>query len=87
MDENGEARRVTHLGWEIRISLSPARTEAQMAGHADLWRDGVHRCRIALSGHFPSADSACDALERKSHDWIADWNTRKHSGDTGFSDL
>ncbi|VTU17209.1 hypothetical protein SRS16CHR_01971 [Variovorax sp. SRS16] len=87
MDEDDEVKRIEHEGWEIRICLTAQPSEGQLAGHADLWRDGVHSCRIALSGHFPDAASACDALERKARDWISDWAARDHTGDTGFASL
>ncbi|MEJ7685901.1 MAG: hypothetical protein WKG52_02240 [Variovorax sp.] len=87
MDEDGEVERFVHEGWEIRISVAAAPTEGQTSGHADLWRDGVHRCRIALSGRFPDVGGACDALERKAKAWVDEWTLRPHNGDTGFASL
>lgn len=87
MNEDDEVKRLRHDGWEIRICLTPAPVEGQLAGHADLWRDGVHSCRIALSGRFPDAESACGALEHKAKDWISEWAARDHTGHSGFASL
>jgi hypothetical protein len=87
MKEDDEVKRLEHEGWEISICLTSAPAEGQLAGHADLWRNGIHSCRIALSGRFPDAASACDALEIKAKDWVSDWAARDHSGSSGFASL
>ena len=87
MDEDGEVKRFDYEGWEIRICLSAALLDGQAAGHADLLRDGEHKCRVALSGRYPDAASASDALERKAKAWVDDWRSRDHTGDTGFADV
>jgi hypothetical protein len=87
MDEDGEVKRFVYEGWEIRISLTAAPADGQVAGHADLWRRGIHKCRIALSGRFPDDASACGAPERKAKDWIDDWTSRDHTGNSGFSEV
>ncbi|RZL92515.1 MAG: hypothetical protein EOP82_09990 [Variovorax sp.] len=87
MDEDGEVKRFAYEGWEICICLTEATAEGQAAGHADLSRDGDHKCRVALSGRFPDAESACDALERKARNWVDEWNSRDHSGNTSFVNL
>ena len=87
MNDDGEVKRLVHEGWEIRICLDAVMNEAQSAGHADLWRGGEHKCRIALTSRFVDAAGACDTLERKAKEWVDDWNSRDHSGDTGFARL
>ncbi|MEJ8816147.1 hypothetical protein WKW77_34210 [Variovorax ureilyticus] len=81
MKEPGEIKCLDYSGWEIRISLDGLTSEGHRTGHADLWRDGEHRCRIALSGH---AVDPSDKLEQKAKLWIDDWKAVDHAGDTGF---
>jgi hypothetical protein len=88
MNEDGEVKRCVHEGWEIRICLDPANNDGQASGHADLWLEGEHRCRIALSsGRYADMGSACDVLERKARDWVDAWRTRDHAGDADLADL
>jgi hypothetical protein len=87
MNDDGEVKRFVYEAWEIRVSLNAVATEGQASGHADLWRDGEHQCRIALTGRFQDAAGACEALERKAMAWVDDWKARDHSGATGFADL
>jgi hypothetical protein len=89
MDEDGEVKRFVYEGWEVRICLTVVNDghEIQAGGHADLWRDEVHKCRVALSGRFADEAETCDALERKARDWVDDWHSRDHTGQTGFADL
>jgi hypothetical protein len=87
MKEDGEVKRFVYADWEIRVSLSAVGVDGQTAGHADLWREGAHLCRVALSGRFADEVQACEALERKARDWADDWNARDHTGDTGFVSL
>jgi hypothetical protein len=86
MNEDGEVKRFVYADWEIRVSLS-ALADGHTAGHADLWREGEHLCRVALSGRFVDEAQACDALERKARDWVDDWRSRDHTGNTGFVSL
>ncbi|MBT2321481.1 hypothetical protein J7E62_03790 [Variovorax paradoxus] len=87
MDQDGEVKRFVHAGWEISVCLSVMGADGQAAGHADLWRDGAYLCRVALSGRFADEMQACEALEHKARDWVDDWNSRDHSGDTGFASI
>jgi hypothetical protein len=87
MNEAGEVKRLVYEAWEIRVCLDGAVSDGQASGHADLWRDDEHKCRVALSGHFQDAASACDALERKAKAWVDDWKTRDRSGDSAFVSL
>jgi len=85
MHKNGEVKRFVYEAWEICISLDSIAFEAQASGHADLWHEGEHKCRVALTCHFKDAASACDALERKAKAWINDRLARNGSGETGFA--
>ncbi|MGK6307906.1 hypothetical protein [Variovorax sp. DT-64] len=87
MDDDGEVKRFMYEAWEVRVYLNGVALEEQAWGHADLWRDGEHKCRVALSGRFEDAASALDALERKAKAWVDDWKVRDHSGETGFASL
>ncbi|RST53262.1 hypothetical protein [Variovorax sp. MHTC-1] len=87
MNEDGEVKRFVYADWEIRVCLSALGADGQTAGHADLWREGAHLCRVALSGRFADEAQACDALERKARDWVDDWSSRDHTGNTGFVSL
>ena len=87
MNDDGEVRRFVYEAWEVRVCLEAAATEGQASGHADLWRDGEHKCRVALTGRFQDAESACDALERKAKAWVDEWSGRDHSGETSFTSL
>jgi hypothetical protein len=87
MNDDGEVKRFVYEAWEVRVHLNAVAVEEQAWGHADLWRDGEHKCRVALSGRFEDAASAYDALERKAKAWVDDWKVRDHSGETGFASL
>lgn len=87
MNDDGEVKRFVYEAWEVRVCLEATAAEGQSSGHADLWRDGEHRCRVALTGRFPDAASACDALERKAKSWVDEWNSRDHTGETGFASM
>jgi hypothetical protein len=85
MNDDGEVKRFVYEAWEIRICLEALAFEGQASGHADLSRDGEHKCRVALTGRFQNAGSACDALERKAKAWVDDWKVRDGSGENGFA--
>jgi len=87
MNDDGEVKRFVYEAWEVRVCLEAVATEGQASGHADLWRDGEHKCRVALTGRFQDAESACDALERKAKAWVDEWSGRDHSGETSFASL
>ena len=87
MKEDGEVKRFVYEAWDISICLEALAFEGQASGHADLWRDGEHKCRVALTGRFEDAARACDALERKAMAWVDEWKARDHSGETGFASL
>ncbi|MDR6854789.1 hypothetical protein [Variovorax guangxiensis] len=87
MNDDGEVKRFVYEAWEVRVCLDSMVIEGQASGHADLWCDGEHKCRVALTGRFQDRESACDALERKAKAWVDDWKARDHSGETGFANL
>jgi len=82
MKEAGQIKCLVHLGWEIRICLDGLTSGGQTACHADLWRDGEHRCRIALTGRTVDPGNK---LEQKAKRWIDDWTAHDHSGNTGLA--
>jgi hypothetical protein len=78
---------VEYRGWEIRRAVGVGEGGAGFAGHAELWLNGDHKCRIALASSRPvEADARC-ALEAKARAFIDDWITRSHTGTTAFGEL
>lgn len=82
-----EAKRFDHEGWTVRILLTGIGLNGFVAGHADLYLDETHKCRIALASQQHDQAGAIVVLEEKATAFIADWSGRDHTGDTGFSEL
>jgi hypothetical protein len=50
-----EEHRIRYRAWDIVIRLTVVREGECISGHADLHRDGDHRCRLVLAAlHFRS---------------------------------
>lgn len=80
----GEADFV-HRDWIVRVEIEPA-GEA-FSGHADLYWQGHHKCRVALSTSRLDPTSARLALCAKARDFVDGWIARPHAGDSGFSEV
>jgi hypothetical protein len=82
------ARRFQHANhWEGRIHVTGRGKDGSVVAHAELFRASTFICRIALARQFDEEEQAVDALQAKAVDWMDDWNSRQHSGDTGFTSL
>jgi hypothetical protein len=86
-DAEIEVKRFDRGGWSVRILLTGAGSNGFVAGHADLYRDEAHKCRIALASQQYDQARAIVVLEEKVSAFIADWNGREHAGDTGLTEL
>ena len=82
-----EARRFARDTWEVRVFITGRRESGSLVGHADLYRDGAYRCRITTANDHHDERLAMNSLEARAHAWIDAWNSRDHSGDTGFASL
>ena len=86
-ESRAEVRRLERDGWQARIFITGRRESGAMAGHADLYRAGLYSCRITTANDHRDEMPATNDLEARANAWIDDWNSREHSGDTGFVDL
>ncbi len=68
-------------GWLLAYVLLGEHTYA-----VEIGTRGDVRCRLTVSraGHM---QAALDILRTKALAWIADYESRTHTGDTGFGDL
>lgn len=74
-----------YRGWLVRIETTGS--AEVWSGHAELYLNGDHKCRLALSTNRKDSSSACWALDSKARNFIDDWTTRPRTGDTTFQDL
>lgn len=82
----GDGGVVLSAGWSTKIEVDPV-GEGMQAYRADIYRKGIHVCRIALTWSCADEASASKVLEGRIAHWIADYEGRGHSGDTGFENL
>jgi hypothetical protein len=85
--EETEVKRFDEDVWAVRIHLTGRAPDGLLAGHADVFREEVPKCRLMLVGHRLDRACAIEALEQKARDFISDWMGRDHSGETGFTEL
>jgi hypothetical protein len=72
--------------WSMQVG-EEAGPDGQIAYHALVYRAGAYVCRIGLSGNYPDRPSAEEALKVRLQEWIADYETRPHSGQTWFGPM
>jgi len=73
-------------GWTFDLQLT--RGEDQMhGGVAELREGGVLRCRMLVSNLDRDRKLALDRVATRVEFWLAEWQSRDHSGSTGFADL
>jgi len=73
-------------GW--RFSLRLTRGEEDFyGGVCELHEADVLRCRMMLSNLDRDRRLALDRVASRVEAWLAEWQARDHSGNTGFSDL
>jgi hypothetical protein len=87
LDDATEVSRFDEGAWSVRVHVVQARLDSPAAGHADVYRDGVRKCRLTLVGHRHDPAAAAAALEVRARDFIREWSTRDHTGDTGLAEL
>lgn len=76
---------IEYRGWEIRLVIGA--NDVDFGGHAELWLNGDHKCRIVLSSSRTAEVDARSALEDKARTYIDDWIARSHTGTTMFGEL
>jgi hypothetical protein len=86
-DAEFEVKRFDHQGWSVRILLTALASDGFVAGHADLYQDEAHKCRIALASQQYDQAGAIVVLEEKASTFIADWDDRDHMEGTGPVEL
>ena len=83
-----EVRRFRYKNeWEGHIHITGRNEQGILAAHAELFRDAQFKCRIMVAQQFRDDKLATAALEEKAMQWMDDWNSRDHSGETGFTEL
>ena len=87
LDDATEVGRFDDGPWRVRIHVVPARLDGPAASHADVYREGRHKCRLTLVGHRHEPASAVAALDQRARVFIEEWSTRDHTGDTGLAEL
>lgn len=74
-----------YRGWLVRLEITGS--GEVITGRADLHYDGHYKCRMALASPHHGVASARAALEAKAKDFIDEWASRSHAGESGFQDL
>jgi hypothetical protein len=87
VDTNLLVDRFEYEDWHVRIYMTRDSAERYLAGRAELFCEGVFRCRIALAKGFFTEDEATASLRRRAKEFIADWRERAHGADSEFSEL
>jgi hypothetical protein len=72
--------------WLTKIEVDPIGEDGH-AYRADIYRNSIHLCRITLTWARSDEAGASRTLEGRVARWIADYETRDHSGDTQFQQL
>lgn len=86
LPEDHDGTRFLPAQWTMNMLAVPE-TGGGIHCVADLYREGALVCRIALSGTFSCIGSAEDALWKRLRTWLDEYETRPHSGDSGFTVL
>jgi hypothetical protein len=66
------------------IELDGSTLDGVLLGHADLHREGQHKCRIALAGKHDDGASAITSLAEKSRGFIDDWDIKRGESASPF---
>jgi hypothetical protein len=77
-----EEHRINYRAWDIVIRLTVVREGECISGHADLHRDGDHRCRLVLAATISDPAEMIVQLEAKARGYIDDWQSRPSASDT-----
>jgi hypothetical protein len=81
IDDQNATDGARSVEWTTRIESDGA-IEGGRSYHADVCRNGECLCRIALTGTFEDA-MAHETLKARSGEWIAEFETRDRTGETG----
>lgn len=73
-------------GWSFNLQLRRGDDQTH-GGIAELHENGVLRCRMLLSNLDGDRRVALDRVATRVEMWLAEWQSRDHSGSTGFADL
>ena len=73
-------------GWTFDLQLTQSEDQLH-GGVAELREGGVLRCRMLLSNLDCDRKVALDRVATRVEFWLAEWQSRDHSGTTGFADL
>lgn len=74
-------------GWRVLVYVWWDLSERRLSGRAELYRQGVFRCRIALGAKFEDVEEAVTSLRGRARAFITDWERRVHNSDSEFSEL
>jgi hypothetical protein len=74
-----------YRGWRITTKLEGA--DEVISGRADLHLNGAYKCRLLLASARRDRAGAKLALETKAKDFIDEWHSRDHGGESGFQEL
>jgi hypothetical protein len=77
-----EEHRINYRAWDIVIRLTVVREGECISGHADLHRDGDHRCRLVLAATISDPAEMIIQLEAKARGYIDDWQSRPSASGT-----
>ncbi|WP_162591733.1 hypothetical protein [Variovorax sp. PBL-E5] len=83
---DGASRLFWTPGWDVEL-LDIAGIGEMRSYHADVRKDGELMCRIALAGQFGSRAAAHSAVPERLRAWLRDYESRPHTGDSGFQIL
>jgi len=73
-------------GWSFSLKVTRGEDQSH-GGIAELREGEVLRCRMLLSHLDSDRHLALDRVATRVELWLADWQSRPHSGDTGLSTL
>lgn len=66
--------------WSMKVERD-AFLDGGESYHADVYRDGVFMCRVALAGRFANQEAAEEGLDRRLKAWIEDYGNRPQPED------
>ena len=73
-------------GWTFNLQLKRGEDQSY-GGLAEFHENGVLRCRMLLSNLDSDRKVALDRVATRVELWLAEWQSRDHSGNTDFADL
>ena len=80
-----QANNFDYRGWHVQLEVKG--DDSAFSGHASLTLDGEQKCRLVLATGRADPVTARWALDSKARDYIDDWNSRRHTGNTDFGEL